>query len=79
MEKETKYNNSEKLSQEDFKALIVAPAAFNGALEPNDLLKMFSIPASSNTARTEPPAITPVPSEAGFKTTSPAPERPTIG
>ena len=32
-----------------------------GVLDPNDLLKISVIPANSNTARTGPPAITPVP------------------
>ena len=39
-----------------FKASIVALAALRGDFEPNDLLKMFSIPASSRTERTAPPA-----------------------
>ena len=34
-------------------------------------------PATSTTARTGPPAMTPVPSEAGFKRTRPAPNSPT--
>ena len=40
---------------------------------------MFSIPASSNTERTAPPAIIPVPSEAGLNITAPAPDFPVIG
>ena len=63
----------------DLSALIVAFAALRGDFEPNDLLKMFSIPASSSTARTAPPAITPVPCYAGLSITLPAPERPVIG
>ena len=42
-----------------------------GVLEPNDLLKISVIPASSNTARTGPPAITPVPGAAGLIKTRP--------
>ena len=37
---------------------------------------MSLIPADSTTARTAPPAITPVPSGAGFRSTRPAPYRP---
>ena len=35
------------------------------------------MPATSTTARTGPPAMTPVPSEAGFRRTRPAPNSPT--
>ena len=49
-----------------------------GVLEPNDFDKIFEIPASSTTARTGPPAITPVPAGAGFKNTLPAPQTPVI-
>ena len=54
----------------------MAATRFTGLLVPSDLLRMSRIPASSSTARTPPPAITPVPSEAGFSRTLPAPERP---
>ena len=54
----------------------VAATRFTGLLVPSDLLRMSRIPASSSTARTPPPAMTPVPSEAGFSRTLPAPERP---
>ncbi len=37
---------------------------------------MFWIPAAVITARTAPPAMTPVPSEAGFSSTMPEPNRP---
>ena len=47
--------------------------------EPKDLERIFSIPASSNTERTAPPAIIPVPSEAGLNITAPAPDFPVIG
>ncbi len=40
---------------------------------------MFWTPADSRTARTAPPAMTPVPSEAGFSMTRPAPKCPMIG
>lgn len=46
--------------------------------EPRDLVKMSPTPANSRTARTGPPAITPVPSEAGFNKTLPAPNTPVI-
>ena len=39
---------------------------------------MSWIPASSSTARTPPPAITPVPGEAGFSSTRPAPKMPSV-
>ena len=47
--------------------------------EPNDFERIFSIPASSNTERTAPPAIIPVPCEAGLSITAPAPDLPVIG
>jgi hypothetical protein len=40
---------------------------------PSDLVRMFWIPADSRIARTGPPAMTPVPSEAGLSRTCPAP------
>ncbi len=36
------------------------------------------MPAVSSTARTGPPAMTPVPSEAGFSNTRPAPKTPIV-
>jgi len=45
-----------------------------GVLEPRDFERISCTPANSSTARTGPPAITPVPSAAGFKNTSPAPK-----
>ena len=39
---------------------------------------MSWIPASSSTARTPPPAITPVPGEAGLSRTRPAPKMPVV-
>ena len=41
--------------------LIVALTTFIGVLEPYTFEYTFLIPANSNTARTDPPAITPVP------------------
>ena len=49
-----------------------------GVFEPSDFVKISPTPANSNTARTGPPAITPVPSAAGFNKTLPAPKRPII-
>ncbi len=47
--------------------LTVARTILIGVLEPSDFDKISATPASSNTARTGPPAITPVPAEAGLK------------
>ena len=44
-----------------FKPSIVARTMFTGVFEPRDFDKIFEIPDNSNTARTGPPAITPVP------------------
>ena len=60
------------------KPLIVARTILIGEFDPSDLDRMFWIPASSTTARTGPPAITPVPSTAGFKNTRPPPWTPVI-
>src|SRR3954465_2610034 len=46
--------------------------------DPSDLVTMLPMPAASTTARTAPPAMMPVPSGAGFSSTLPAPNRPTI-
>src|SRR6185295_671871 len=46
--------------------------------EPSDLVTMLAIPAASTTARTAPPAMIPVPSGAGLRSTDPAPKVPTI-
>ena len=62
-----------------FNASNVALAAFNGDFEPNDFDNMLPMPASSRTERTAPPAIIPVPSEAGLNITAPAPDFPVIG
>src|SRR5438876_942425 len=49
-----------------------------GLVEPSLFVRMSRIPAHSSTARTGPPAITPVPDAAGLSSTRPAPCFPTI-
>src|SRR6058998_2064165 len=44
-----------------------------GLVEPRLFVRMSRTPAHSSTARTGPPAITPVPVAAGFSSTRPAP------
>ena len=51
----------------------VARVTLTGLLEPSDLERMSRTPAASTTARTELPAMTPVPCEAGFRSTVLAP------
>ncbi len=46
-------------------------------LLPRDFVRMFEIPLDSITARTPPPAMTPVPGEAGRMMTFAAPNSPT--
>src|SRR5688572_4762362 len=58
---------------------IVARTTLCGFADPSDFVMMFAIPAASTTARTAPPAMMPVPSGAGFRSTLPAPKLPTIG
>mmetsp|Transcript_36072 Transcript_36072/g.91149 ORF Transcript_36072/g.91149 Transcript_36072/m.91149 type:complete len:214 (+) Transcript_36072:812-1453(+) len=53
-------------------ALTVARAVFRGEREPRRLARQFCTPASSSTERTTPPAIQPVPPDAGTSTTRPA-------
>src|SRR3954451_2098224 len=53
---------------------IVALTRLIGFWEPSDFERMSWIPASSSTARTPPPAITPVPGEAGLRNTRPEPK-----
>ena len=60
------------------KPLIVARTMLIGVFDPKDFDKISCTPANSNTARTGPPAITPVPAEAGFNNTLPEPNSPTI-
>src|SRR6188472_638089 len=50
-------------------ASIVAWVTFTGLVEPYTFARMSWIPADSTTARTEPPAMTPVPWEAGLSMT----------
>src|ERR1700689_2477327 len=64
------------LSRSCSSALIVAFTTLCGLWLPIDLVSTFGIPHACTTARTGPPAITPVPSCAGFSITMPAPNRP---
>ena len=57
---------------------IVALTRLIGFCEPSDLERMSWIPASSSTARTPPPAITPVPGDAGLRKTRPEPKMPVV-
>src|SRR5512135_2578619 len=57
---------------------IVARTMLCGLVDPRLLVRMSVIPAHSSTARTGPPAITPVPLAAGLRRTRPAPCSPTI-
>src|SRR3954447_25501264 len=57
---------------------IVALTRLIGFCEPSDLDRMSWMPASSSTARTPPPAITPVPGEAGLRNTRPEPKMPVV-
>jgi hypothetical protein len=54
----------------------VAFTTLCAVVEPRLLVRMFWIPAAVITARTAPPAMTPVPSEAGFSRTMPDPNWP---
>src|SRR5687767_2890480 len=58
--------------------LNVARTTLCGFAEPSDLVSTLCRPAASTTARTAPPAIMPVPSGAGFNSTLPDPNLPTI-
>src|SRR5207253_1911491 len=51
----------------------VALTTLCGFAVPRDLVRMFWMPADSRIARTGPPAMTPVPSDAGLRRTFPAP------
>src|SRR4029079_665395 len=57
-------------------ALIVARTTLYGLVGPWHLARMFVTPTTSNTARLAPPAMTPVPSEAGCMCTRVDPCRP---
>src|SRR5690349_15279019 len=54
----------------------VALITLCGLVVPIDFVSTFCTPAEVITARTAPPAITPVPSGAGFSSTIPEPKRP---
>src|SRR6185437_3615096 len=56
----------------------VALTRLIGFCEPSDLERMSWMPASSSTARTPPPAMTPVPGEAGLRKTRPEPKMPVV-
>src|SRR5271166_2502764 len=64
------------LSRSCSSALIVAFTTLCGLWLPIDFVSTFGIPQACTTARTGPPAITPVPSCAGFSITMPAPNLP---
>jgi hypothetical protein len=53
--------------------LIVALTTLCGLLEPRDLQSTFRTPTTSSTDLLAPPAINPVPSDAGLSKTFPAP------
>src|SRR3954453_21263064 len=57
---------------------IVALTRLIGFWDPSDFERMSWIPASSSTARTPPPAITPVPGEAGLRNPRPDPKMPVV-
>src|SRR4051794_11611488 len=57
---------------------IVALTRLIGFCEPSDFDRMSWMPASSSTARTPPPAMTPVPGDAGFRNTRPEPKIPVV-
>ena len=55
---------------------MVAFTMLCGLFDPSDFVRMSFTPATSSTARTAPPAMTPVPGEAGFMSTREAPNIP---
>src|SRR6185436_8965835 len=59
-----------------FRASKVALITLCGLVVPIDFVNTFCTPAEVMTARTAPPAMTPVPSGAGFSRTIPEPNRP---
>src|SRR3954452_367058 len=61
------------------RAATVAPTMFRAFDEPSDLLRTSWTPAHSRTARTGPPAMTPVPGAAGRSSTTPAAFSPCTG
>src|SRR3954462_2796247 len=60
----------------DLRPATVALSTLCGFRLPWDLVRMLRIPDASSTARTPPPAMTPVPSRAGLSSTQPAPKCP---
>src|SRR5207253_2415428 len=60
-------------------AAIVAMTTLTGLVLPSDFERMSLMPADSTTARTEPPAMTPVPLEAGRSSTLAAPKSAVTG
>ena len=56
----------------------VAFAILIGFVVPSDFASTSRMPPSSSTARTPPPAITPVPGEAGLRKTRPEPKMPVV-
>src|SRR5262249_32563659 len=67
------------LSRNCSSASIVAFTTLCGLCDPIDLVSTFGIPTAVITARTGPPAITPVPSGAGLSNTRPEPNAPSTG
>src|SRR5499427_7720113 len=65
-------------SLSDPRPVNVARTTLCGFADPSDFVRMFVMPADSTTARTAPPAMMPVPSGAGFNSTLPDPNLPTI-
>src|SRR6266542_1335088 len=59
-----------------FRPATVALRTLCGLREPWHLVSTLRMPAASRTARTVPPAMTPVPSPAGLRSTHPAPKCP---
>src|SRR5207248_11575650 len=66
------------LRRNDFNAAMVALTTLAWLLEPRDFASTSRIPAASTTARTPPPAMTPVPGEAGRNKTRPPPNSPIV-
>src|SRR5690606_2524286 len=66
-------------SSSDCRAATVACTTLIALAEPSDLARTSWMPAHSSTARADPPAITPVPGEAGRSMTTPAAFSPCTG
>src|SRR6266849_3274124 len=66
------------LSRNCSRATTVAFTTLCGLCVPIDFVSTLGIPTAWITARTGPPAITPVPSLAGLSKTSPLPKRPKV-